>query len=68
MGMIWKGTHVLIKGPTADNAYQSKNQGLGSKELSVEIRNRFVSGLGKGMRRGLNGVGDGLLLIKNKTN
>ncbi len=37
--MIWKGTHVLIKGPTADNAYQSKNQALGS----VELRNRFAS-------------------------
>ncbi len=43
MGMIWKGTHVLIKGPTAGNAYQSKNQALGSKEQSVELRNRFVS-------------------------
>ncbi len=31
MGIIWKGTHVLIKGPTADNAYQSKNQPQGSK-------------------------------------
>ncbi len=31
MGMISKGTHVLIKGPTADNAYQSKKQALGSK-------------------------------------
>ncbi len=40
---IWKGTHVLIKGPTADNAYQIKNQALGSKEQSVELRNRFVS-------------------------
>ncbi len=38
MGMIWKGTHVLIKG---DNAYQSKNQALGSKEQSVELRNWF---------------------------
>ncbi len=43
MGMIWKGAHVLIKGPTADNAYQSKNQALGSKEQSVGLRNRFVS-------------------------
>ncbi len=44
MGMIWKGTHVLIKGLTADNAYQSKNQALGSKEQSVELRNvRFAS-------------------------
>ncbi len=41
--MIWKDTHVLIKGPTADNAYQSKNQPLGSKEQSVELRNRFAS-------------------------
>ncbi len=24
MGLIWKGTHVLIKGPTADNAYEQK--------------------------------------------
>ncbi len=31
MGMIWNGTHVLIKGPTADNAYHSKNQALRSK-------------------------------------
>ncbi len=43
MGMIWKGTHVLIKGLTADNAYQSKNQALRSKELPVELRNRFAS-------------------------
>ncbi len=43
MGMIWKGTHVLIKGLIADNAYQSKNQALRSKEQSVELRNRFVS-------------------------
>ncbi len=39
MGMIWKGTHVLIKGPTADNPYQSKNQALGSKDPSAELRN-----------------------------
>ncbi len=43
IGMIWKGTHVLIKGPTADNAYQSKNQAQGSKELYVEFRDRFAS-------------------------
>ncbi len=43
MGMIWKGTHVSIKGPTADNAYQSKNQALGTKEQSEELRNRFAS-------------------------
>ncbi len=43
MGMIWKGTRVLIKGLIAENAYQSKNQALGSKELPVELRNRFAS-------------------------
>ncbi len=43
MGMIWKGTHVLIKGPTADNASQSKNQAPGSKEQSEELRNMFAS-------------------------
>ncbi len=43
MGMIWKGTHVLIKCPTAYNAYQSKNQALGSKEQSVELRIWFAS-------------------------
>ncbi len=43
MGMIWKGTHVLTKGLTADNAYQSKKQALRSKELPVELRKRFVS-------------------------
>ncbi len=43
MGMIWKDTHILIKGPTADNAYQSKNQALGLKVQSVELRNRFAS-------------------------
>ncbi len=42
IGMIWKGTHVLIKGPTADNAYQSKNQALESKEQCVELGNRFA--------------------------
>jgi len=41
--MIWKGTHVLIKGSTADNAYRSQNQAQGSKELSVELRDRFAS-------------------------
>ncbi len=40
--MIWKGTRVL-KGLTAENAYQSKKQALRSKELPVELRNRFVS-------------------------
>ncbi len=43
MGMIWKGTHVLIKGPTDVNANRSNNQALGSKEQSVEVRNRFAS-------------------------
>ncbi len=43
IGMIWKDTHVLIKGPTAENACQSKNQALGSKELSVVLRNRFAA-------------------------
>ncbi len=43
MGMIWKGTHVFIKGLVADNIYQSKNQALRSKELPVELRNRFAS-------------------------
>ncbi len=50
LGMIWKGTHVLIKGPTADNAYQSKNQALGSKEQSVELKKtglRQATHLGK---------------------
>ncbi len=31
MGIIWKGTHVLIKGLIVDNVYQSKNQALRSK-------------------------------------
>jgi hypothetical protein len=31
--MIWKG-------PTVDSAYQSKNQAMRSKELSVELRDR----------------------------
>ncbi len=43
LGMIWRGTRILIKGPTADNAYQSRNQALGSKEQPVELRNRFAS-------------------------
>ncbi len=43
MVMIWKGTHVLIKGLTADDAYQRQNQALRSKEKSVELRNRFAS-------------------------
>jgi len=43
MGMIWDGTHVLIKDLTADNAYQSKHQALRSKELPVELRNCFAS-------------------------
>ncbi len=42
MGMIWKDTRVLIKGLTAENTYQSKNQALGSNELPVELRNRFA--------------------------
>ncbi len=35
-GMIWKGTHVLIKDLTADNAYQSKNQAQGQKQVCVK--------------------------------
>ncbi len=41
--MIWKGTNILIKGLTADNAYHSENQALRSKELHLELRNRFTS-------------------------
>ncbi len=41
--MIWKGTHVLIKGLTAENAYQSKNQALRSNKLPVELRDRIAS-------------------------
>ncbi len=41
---VWFGkAHVLIKGLLADNAYQSTNQALRSKELPVELRNRFLS-------------------------
>ncbi len=43
MGMIWKGTHILIKGLIADNTYQNKKQALMSKEQSVELRNMFAS-------------------------
>ncbi len=43
LGMIWEGRHILIKGPTADNTYQSKSQAMGSKEQSVELRYRFTS-------------------------
>ncbi len=31
MGMIWKETHILIKGQSADNAYQSKTKPWGQK-------------------------------------
>ncbi len=31
MSMIWNGTHVLIKGLKAENAYQSKNQARGQR-------------------------------------
>ncbi len=43
IGLIWKGTHILIKGLTDENAYQSKNQALRSKKLPVELRNRIAS-------------------------
>ncbi len=43
MGMIWKGTCVLIKGLTAENAYQNKNQALRSNKLPVELRDRIAS-------------------------
>ena len=43
MDMILKGTHFFIKGLTAENTYQSKNQALGSNEPPVELRNRFAS-------------------------
>ncbi len=43
LDMIWKGTHLSIKGLTADNAYQSENQAMRSKELPVELRDRIVS-------------------------
>ncbi len=41
--MIWTGTHVLIKGLAAKNAYQSKNQALRSNKLHVELRDRIAS-------------------------
>ncbi len=41
--MIWKGTHFFIKGFTADNACQSENQVMGSKEQPAELRDRIVS-------------------------
>ncbi len=43
MGIIWKGTHVLIKGLTAENAYQSKNQALRSNKPPVLLRDRITS-------------------------
>ncbi len=42
MGMIWKSTHILIKGLTAENAHQSKNQALRSKEAHVELFFRLI--------------------------
>ncbi len=41
--MIWKDTHVSIKGLTADYAYQSENQAMRSKERPAELRDRTVS-------------------------
>ncbi len=43
LDMIWKGTHLSIKGLTADNAYRSVNQAMRSKELPAELRDRIVS-------------------------
>ena len=43
LDMLWKGTHLCIWGLTADNAYQSENQAMGSKELPVDLRDRIVS-------------------------
>ncbi len=43
LDMIWKGTHLSIKGLTADNAYQSENHAMTSKELPAELRDRIVS-------------------------
>ena len=39
---VWKGTHLFIKGFTADNVYQSKNQTMRLKELPAELRYRIV--------------------------
>ncbi len=41
--MIWKGTQLFIKGLTSDNAYQSENQAMRSKEQPAELRDRIVS-------------------------
>ncbi len=38
MGMIWKGTHVLIKGLTAENAYQSKKTSPGVLRQATHLR------------------------------
>ncbi len=43
LDMIWKGTHLSIKGLTADNTYQSENQAVKSKDLPAELRNWIVS-------------------------
>ncbi len=67
MGMIWKGfsiclvlnmfwicfEYVFLKGPAADNVYQSKNQALGSKVQCLELRNRFASSYTSGEEFGI---------------
>ena len=43
LDMIWKGTHLFGKAHTVDRAYQSKNQAMRSKELSIEVQDGIVS-------------------------
>ncbi len=42
LGMIWKGTHLYIKGFTADNTYQSESQAMRSKALLAELRDKII--------------------------
>jgi hypothetical protein len=40
--MIWKDTHLSIKGPTFDSACHSKNQAMGLKVLFIDLRDRIA--------------------------
>jgi hypothetical protein len=61
--MIWKGTHLSIQGLTVDSAFQSKNQAIRSKELSVELRDRIASRHRSG--EGYQNISAGLKVPKN---
>lgn len=41
--MIWNGTHLSIQSLAVDSAYQSRNQAMKSRELSIHLQDWIMA-------------------------